>query len=795
MFTSKKPINNKGFDGGRYKCRVIQRKRQVHETYKKSELNLILTGIIYMTNAENNKKQKKFEETLWDSANKLRGSVEPSEYKHVVLSLIFLKFASDKFEERRQELLNEGHGDYVDMVEFYTMKNVFYLPEEARWSFIKTHAKQNDIAIKIDTALFTVEKNNKSLKGALPDNYFSRLGLDSSKLAALIDTINNINTNNDKEEDIVGRVYEYFLGRFAASEGKGGGEFYTPKCVVKLLTEILEPYSGKIYDPCCGSGGMFVQSLKFIENHQGNKKDVSIYGQEYTNTTYKLAKMNLAIRGISANLGDKSADTFIDDQHKNLKADFILANPPFNQKDWRASDELMDDSRWKGYNIPPTGNANYAWILHMISKLSENGKAGFVLANGSMSTNTAGEGEIRKSLINNDLVDCMISLPGHLFYNMYSPVCLWFLSKNKKLKGHRDRSNEILFIDAMALGEMPERTHRELTDSNIFEISKVYHAWISNSGDYADISGFCKSVNSAEVARKGYNLMPARYVGSEESVNSDVSLKDTLTSIISIVAPLVNESAQRSLNVIHSTSALCGLDRNKINLEYTKDIFNLVNLGELNQKISVYFDEFARAIFNSWFVEFEPVHNKAAGNNTHLPKHIDDLFPSEFESSEFGDIPKGWKIGTYGDVIKPINIKVGALGVPVAEYSATVRGLELRELRFNKQLAKAQSKNKLIRRNDLVFGLSRRVINFGLMTGELGSVSPVYEIFAIDINKYAPILLELYIRQNMKLHMDILKSGAREGAPIDREYFMSKELLIPDFGVQNVFQKIVIGGE
>lgn len=743
--------------------------------------------------ATNNKKQKSFEETLWDSANKLRGSVEPSEYKHVVLSLIFLKFASDKFEERMQELVDEGQGDYVDMVEFYTMKNVFYLPEEARWSFIKKHAKQNDIAVKIDTALFTVEKNNKALKGALPDNYFSRLELDVSKLSALVDTINNISTNDDKEEDLVGRVYEYFLGKFAASEGKGGGEFYTPKCVVKLLTEILEPYSGKIYDPCCGSGGMFVQSLKFIENHQGSKKDISIYGQEYTNTTYKLAKMNLAIRGISANLGDKSADTFSDDQHKNLKANFILANPPFNQKDWRASDELTDDPRWKGYNVPPTGNANYGWILHMLSKLSENGKAGFVLANGSMSTNTAGEGDIRKSLINNDLVDCMISLPGHLFYNMYSPVCLWFLSKNKKHKGLRDRSNEILFIDAMSLGEMPERTHRELTDADISEISKVYHAWISNNGNYDDVPGFCKSVSSKEVAQKGYNLMPARYVGSEENVNSNGSLKDILNSISSIVAPLANESAQRSLNIIHGTSLLCGLESSKIDLVSTEDTFNLVNLGELNQRISVYFDEFAKAIFNSWFVEFEPVYKKASGESTHLPKDIDDLFPCEFESSEFGDIPKGWKIGTYGDVIKPVNIKVGDLDA--AEYSATVRGLELRELRFNKQLAKAQSKNKLIRRNDLVFGLSRRVINFGLMTGELGSVSPVYEIFAIDVNKYAPVLLELYIRQNMKMHMDILKSGAREGAPIDREYFMSKEVLIPDFRVQSAFQKIVTGGE
>ncbi|MBN2528320.1 MAG: SAM-dependent DNA methyltransferase [Deltaproteobacteria bacterium] len=293
-----------------------------------------------------------FEEALWDTANKLRGTVESSEYKHVVLSLIFLKFISDKFEDRKQQLIDEGQGDYVDMVEFYTMKNVFYLPNEARWNFVKDHAKQDNIAILVDTALHTVEKSNKSLKGALPDNYFSRLGLENSKLAALIDTINNINTQASEchmtEEDLVGRVYEYFLGRFAASEGKGGGEFYTPKSVVTLIAEMIEPYKGKIYDPCCGSGGMFVQSIKFVNSHNGNQKDISIYGQENTATTYKLAKMNLAIRGISANFGEVPANTFFKDQHPDLKADFIMANPPFNQKQWRTDAELVDDYRWEG---------------------------------------------------------------------------------------------------------------------------------------------------------------------------------------------------------------------------------------------------------------------------------------------------------------------------------------------------------------------------------------------------------------------------------------------------------------
>jgi type I restriction enzyme M protein len=514
------------------------------------------------------KNTKSFEESLWETATKLRGSVESSEYKHVVLSLIFLKFVSDKFEERRAELMADGKEQYVDMVEFYTMQNVFYLPETSRWSYIQQHAKQGDIAIKIDTALKDVEQSNASLKGALPDNYFSRLGLDGSKLSALIDAINNIDTVSDKEEDTVGRVYEYFLGKFAASEGKLGGEFYTPKSVVNLIAEMIEPYKGKIYDPCCGSGGMFVQSLKFVQSHHGNTKDISVYGQEFTATTYKLAKMNLAVRGLSANLGEVPADTFFKDQHPDLKADYIMANPPFNLKDWRGADELVHDPRWSGYETPPTGNANYAWILHMISKLSENGVAGFVLANGSMSTNTTGEGQIRQKMVENDLVDCMIALPGQLFYTTQIPVCLWFLTKDKSGRDGspngppmRDRRGETLFIDARKIGSMISRTQKELTDDDIAGIAATYHAWRNelvvppsggSDGDrlkpelqtFEDIPGYCKSATIDDMRKHDYVLTPGRYVGAAALEDDGIPFETKMTEMSQTLYAQMAESAK-----------------------------------------------------------------------------------------------------------------------------------------------------------------------------------------------------------------------------------------------------------
>jgi type I restriction enzyme M protein len=472
-------------------------------------------------------KEKPIEVTLWDAANKLRGSVEPAEYKHVVLGLIFLKFACDKFEVHRAKLIAEGKEKYIEMPEFYNMNNVFFLEETSRWSNLIKKSKQSDIALLIDTALHTIEKNNKALKGALPDNYFSRLGLDVTKLASLLDTINDIDTTKDPKHDVVGKVYEYFLSKFALAEGKGKGEFYTPKSIVNLIAEMIEPYKGTIYDPACGSGGMFVQSIKFIEAHHGSKKEISIYGQEYTNTTYKLAKMNLAIRGISGNLGEKAADTFGDDQHKDLKADFIMANPPFNQKDWRTENELIGDPRWRGYDVPPKSNANYGWILNMVSKLSDNGVAGFILANGALS----GGGEeykIRRKLIENNLVEAILVLPRNLFYTTDISVTLWIVNKNKKAQSkkvgdetreYRDREKEILFMDLRQMGEPFEKKYTQFSDADIQKVTSTYHQWQIKMLE--GIPEFCYSATFGEVAKKDFSLVPSKYI---EFVNRDENI-------------------------------------------------------------------------------------------------------------------------------------------------------------------------------------------------------------------------------------------------------------------------------
>lgn len=462
-----------------------------------------------------------FEQKLWAAADKMRGHMDASEYKHVVLGLIFLKYISDAFEERHAELLKEKHADPEDRDE-YAGANVFWVPKKARWPHLQAHAKQPEIGKLVDEAMLAIEKDNPQLKGVLSKDY-ARPVLDKQRLGELIDLIGTIGLGDkeNRSKDILGRVYEYFLGQFASAEGKRGGEFYTPRCVVRLLVEMIEPYKGRVYDPCCGSSGMFVQSEEFIERHGGRIGDLSIYGQESNPTTWKLAKMNLALRGIEANLGPQHADTFRNDLHKDLRADFVLANPHFNDSDW-GGENLKEDVRWK-YGVPPVGNANFAWVQHFIHHLAPNGIAGFVLANGSMSSTQSGEGEIRKSIVEADLVDCMIALPGQLFYGTAIPACLWFLTKNKRNGKFADRRGKTLFIDARKLGVLVDRIHRELADDEITRIAGTYHVWRDgkDAATHKDIPGFCKSATLEDIRRHGHVLTPGRYVGAQEIEDDD----------------------------------------------------------------------------------------------------------------------------------------------------------------------------------------------------------------------------------------------------------------------------------
>lgn len=463
-----------------------------------------------------------FEAQLWQTANALRGSMDAAEYKHVVLGLIFLKYISDAFEQQHARLEAErGQGADPEDPDEYRAASVFWVPAKARWAHLQDNAKQPSIGEVVDGAMELIEKDNPSLKGVLPRDY-ARPALDKQRLGQLIDLVSNIKLGGDdaRAKDVLGRVYEYFLSQFASAEGKKGGEFYTPRCIVRLLVEMLEPFRGRVYDPCCGSSGMFVQSVEFIRAHasgNGNggkaRSDISIYGQELNYTTWRLAKMNLALRGIDGQI--TQGDSFHNDRFPDLKADYILANPPFNMKSW-GGDRLREDKRWK-YGAPPAGNANFAWVQHMIFHLAPAGIAGFVLANGSMSSNQSGEGEIRRKIIEADLVDCMVALPSQLFYSTQIPACLWFLARDRKNGRFRDRCGEVLFIDARKLGQMADRKHKELAGEDIQKIARAYHAWRgeNDAGKYEDVPGFSKSAALDEIRKHDFVLTPGRYVGAE----------------------------------------------------------------------------------------------------------------------------------------------------------------------------------------------------------------------------------------------------------------------------------------
>ena len=485
------------------------------------------------------------EKRLWSAADKLRSNMDAAEYKHVVLGLIFLKYVSDSFEEIHKELENDpGHLSDPEDRDEYIARNVFWVPIEARWSYLQKNAKQPTIGHIIDEAMEKIEKENPSLRGVLPNNY-SRPSLDKQRLGELIDLISGttLGTLDSIDKDILGRVYEYFLGQFFLAEGRKGGQFYTPRSIVKLLVEMIEPYKGRVYDPCCGSGGMFVQSEKFVLAHQGKIDSIHIFGQESNQTTWRLCKMNLAIRNIDSDeVKWNTEGSFLNDLHKDLRADYILANPPFNDSDW-GGERLRNDVRWK-YGIPPVGNANFAWVQHFIYHLAPSGIAGFVLANGSMSSNTSNEGEIRKNIIEADLVDCMVALPPQLFMNTQIPACLWFVTKDKKNSVFRDRSGETLFIDARKFGTMIDRKSRILTNEDLKKISDVYHAWRGEGGEYTDIPGFCKSSDIEEVRKNNYVLTPGRYVGTEKEEEDDEEFQEKMQRLVSELKQQMEESAR-----------------------------------------------------------------------------------------------------------------------------------------------------------------------------------------------------------------------------------------------------------
>lgn len=517
------------------------------------------------------------EQKLWAAADKMRGSIDASEYKHVALGLLFLKYISDRFERKYESLETDEEREDRDE---YIADGIFWVPSIARWKYLKENANSPQIGKMIDEAMFAIEHENKRLKGVLPKDY-ARPALDKTVLSGLINLFSDLDLYHNNEQDVLGRVYEYFLQMFASAEGKLGGEFYTPRSIVKLLVEMIEPFNGRVYDPACGSGGMFVQATKFISEHSGRVDNISIYGQEKNYTTWRLCNMNLAIRGISANLGGTHADTFHNDLHPDLKADYILANPPFNISDWGV-ERLQDDVRWK-YGVPPSGNANYGWIQHMIHHLSPRGVIGLVLANGSMSSTSGGEGEIRKKLIEDDMIDCMVALPPQLFYSVSIPVCLWFIRRGKE-----KRRGETLFIDARKMGYMATRTNRDFTDGDIARIANTYHNWRTGDNKYEDIAGFCKSATIADMADQGFVLTPGRYVGTEHTTD-DETFNNKMSRLTAMLSGQMVKADELDANIRE---------------QLAKIVPDIAQTNIYNFKDALYL--FAETLFKSWFVNYDP---------------------------------------------------------------------------------------------------------------------------------------------------------------------------------------------
>lgn len=682
--------------------------------------------------------QESIEKVLWATANKLRKNIDAAEYKHVVLGLIFLRYISESFNGLYKEL-ESGKGEFAgadpEDQDEYKAENVFFVPQNARWDFLKDNAKSPEIGRLVDGAMDVIERENPRLKGVLPKVY-ARGNLDINNLGGLIDLISNISlgASKDKTSDLLGHVFEYFLGEFALAEGKKGGQFYTPRSVVELLVEMLEPYKGRVMDPCCGSGGMFVQSEKFVLEHQGKLSDISIYGQESNQTTWRLCKMNLAIRGIdSTQVKWNNEGSFLKNEHKDVKVDYILANPPFNDDDWNGH-LLRGDGRWN-FGAPPDSNANFGWLQHILYHLAPEGSAGVVLADTSLSTVRTEELAIRKGMVDSSVVDCIVQLPSHLFSNTQIKACVWFLRRRPLSSKNR---REILFIDASLLGNMVARKSRELSSKDLYRVTSTYHNWLKGEG-YSDTAGFCKTVNVSIVEANNYNLSPNRYIEPEEQdIDAKVSidLSDIQTTITTLCGG-VSESQDEILNSIGEGDLL--------------KVGNLYDIRRLSQKLVKYSSD----LFDSLIL-----------------KYIID-------KDSYGHLTEDdFEVRSFGELFSERKVKVKAFGFCPPIYSVTNSGIQSREGNFSKDLAASTSNYKIALEGDMVFGLSRQIPNLDVFKGKQGAFSGAYHVFApYDIR--IGLLVGTIMRLKLMEQTDILKGGAREGRGLDKEKLLAKQFLVP----------------
>lgn len=730
--------------------------------------------------AEKNTADIGFEKQIWNAACVLRGNMDASEYKGVVLGLIFLKYISDRFEDKYNQLVADGDGFEEDRDE-YTSEGIFFVPAGARWSDVSAKAHAPEIGQVIDDAMRAIEKENARLKDILPKN-FARPELDKRRLGEVVDLFTNIKMiEHGSEKDILGRTYEYCLSMFAEQEGKRGGEFFTPSCVVRTLVEVLQPFKGRVYDPCCGSGGMFVQSAKFVENHSGNINDISIYGQDSNPTTWKLAQMNLAIRGIEPDLGKYAADTFLDDQHPTMRADYIMANPPFNLSNWGA-EQLKDDVRWQ-YGMPPASNANFAWLQHMIYHLAPGGRMGMVLANTALSIGSDGENNdeyaIRKSIIEDNLVEAIVSLPAQLFYSTKIKVSIWFLSNRK----HR---SDVLFIDARNLGHMVNRTMKEFDTKDIRRIADCIHHFQIGM-DNLDESNFCKVATIDEIRTKKYNISPSKYVLGSTDADSIGEYSEEISNDLKELERIQEKMrSEVKYNEYSIQFQGCAFDSifDKISQLDEAEAYELLCQAD---KVKTYrlmaeqkTKEIADRLFKYWFIDFN--YPNEEGSPFKLSGGI-------MKKTTYGEIPNAWSVIAMGDLLYVSNEKVGEQK-EIPEYSTTNQGLFLRAKKFNKVLTQNSSKNKLIIRGDIVFGMSREIFNFGVMKEERGSVSPAYHVYHINDNIMNPEFLEIYMRICSEYFLSLIKPGAREGQVLDKEELKRKIILCPPKELQDKYMLI-----